>query len=274
VAQGDIDNDGFADVFAPKSGPTQSVGLYMNRLATSGQFVDEFASRIPHLTTTLDTHVIHSEISGTEVHDDLGCASLFDFDADGDLDLVYAVRGNVPRFLRNRGADLNQDGVIDASDGSPLGFFEDATPAMVARIRPVVDSVETQAVDLDADGDLDFAVDSFDDEVVPWRNDLETDPTRPAVTEAWPRVGSIQGTLVELEGAHLDMANEVLLLYGSGASVAIRLLTLVDEHHLRFTLPSDAPLGLAQVRVRRREPSTNALVWSTQYFGYDVLDAP
>jgi hypothetical protein len=275
IAQGDIDNDGYADLYVPKSGRLTFKGLFMNRWTTAGGFVEDFTNRIPHTTSDLDTNVIHSGGSGTLVDESIGCPAFLDFDADGDLDLVYPVANNVPRFLRNKGEDTNGDGVIDTNDTSPRGFFEDVTAAVVARIRPVIDSVDTQAVDLDGDGDLDLAIDCFQDEVVPWRNDLVADPARPVVAEAWPRIGSIQGTLVELEGAHLDAANVVELRYDHlGAVVLVRNLTLLDAHHLRFRIPPTAPLGLAQIRVRRLDAASSSQVWSTQYFGYDVLDAP
>lgn len=282
LAQGDVNNDGWSDLFVSCGAREDWSELLMGTPGASWSFVDDFFARVPTHKDLLDP-IVHSKLfpgSTTLRHDDVGSPIFVDLDADGDLDLVYAVAQNVPRMFLNQGQDVNQDGWIDAADdpappATPLrGTFVDATGTLVTQIRPLYDSVDAQSVDLDRDGDLDLAFDCFDDEVVLWRNDLAQLGNKPAVSEAWPRIGCVRGRRVYLEGKNLTGARAVQLRSvstGVTKTIASSALTAESQSRISFLMPSDAPLGLVQIRVRRANPPTPADEWSKQYFGYFVL---
>jgi hypothetical protein len=276
LARGDVDNDGYTDLFVACDGRGFFSELLMNHLATLGRFDDEYQARVPTLASTLSP-VVHSMPhagSPTQLHDEAGAPLLVDLDGDGDLDLVYAVKGNVPRFFINAGADSNGNGYIEPTDAPPLGKFYDATSAFIQDVRPIVDSVDAQAVDLDRDGDLDVAIDCFDDEVVFLRNDVAQIGAKPAVTEAWPRIGARRGRQVVLEGVQLTGALAVELnsvATSTIVSISGANITNLSAGRIAFTMPANAPLGLVQIRVRRVNAPTQADEWSTAYFGYYVL---
>lgn len=276
LASGDVDNDGDTDLFVACGGRAFFSQLLMNKLSTSGRFSDEFAARIPTAAGSVST-AVHSQrflLDTSRVHDDIGAPILVDLDADGDLDLVYAVAANVPRIYLNSGQDTNLDGWIDALDNLPPGNFFDATTSLLTQIRPIVDSVDAQAVDIDRDGDLDLAFDAFDDEVVLWRNELAQLGEQPAVSEAWPRIACVRGRRVVLEGRHLTSARGLQLRSrATGVTTVVPSTAITNETNGRisFVMPSSAPLGLVQIRVRRASAPTPADEWSRQYFGYCVL---
>src|SRR6185436_3073188 len=116
-------------------------------------FNDEYMSRVPTLATALDD-AVHSVPApppfASSLLDDADFPVLFDFDADGDQDLVLQIADNVPRFFENLGADVDGDGLITAADGSGLGTFEDVTNELARWIRPTTDANDMTAVDLDA----------------------------------------------------------------------------------------------------------------------------
>jgi hypothetical protein len=99
------------------------------------------------------------------------------------------------------------------------------------------------------------------------------------VAEIWPRIGSIRGTLIELQGANLDTAIEVKLRYRNGITLSLTGAAIqnVSETRCKVQIPLTAPIGLAQVCVLRSyTPSggTATQEWSRQYKGYFVLDKP
>jgi hypothetical protein len=278
LAQGDIDNDGDADLFVSRAKTEFFSSLLINRIQSSGVFEDEFSTRVPTAAALVSTKIHSAPFVGdpTRIHDEAGFPLLVDLDADGDLDLIHAVARNVPRFYRNKGEDSNQDGFITSTDSPPPGTFEDWTDHWLHRIRPIFDTVDAQAVDIDRDGDFDLAFDSFDDEVVLMRNDVADDDERPAITDAWPRVGRIRGRKLVLEGLHLDGAVAVeIVARASGTTVVVPQSAITDEdaddRRISFTLPVAVPLGLVQIRVQRADPPTPADAWSRQYFGYFVF---
>ena len=276
LAQGDIDNDGDADVFVATGARSFFSQLLINKVQASGRFDDEFSTRVPTAVAQVSTKIHSSTFAfdATRIHDEAGAPILVDLDADGDLDLIYAVAENVPRFYRNRGQDSNLDGFITAADSPAPGTFEDWTDTWLQRIRPIFDSVDAQAVDIDRDGDFDLVVDCFNDEEVPMRNDAAHQGARPAITEAWPRVGALRGRKVVLEGVNLTGARGLeLVSRSSGTTVIVGPTAITNETNGRisFFMPATAPLGLVQIRVQRANPPTPADAKSVQYFGYFVL---
>ena len=121
LAAADLDYDFRTDfaIAAPS-------GLRIYRQESPGQFVDVTAG------TRLETGVIDAAYSG---------GWPFDFDLDGDLDLVVSPLGGPPRVLRNNG-----DGSFAA-----LSLFPGA-----------VEAASFAVADLDSDGDTDAAVVSAD----------------------------------------------------------------------------------------------------------------
>jgi hypothetical protein len=272
AAQGDIDNDGYADLVVTAYNRFLWIEVLMNRFRTTGKFVNEHYARVPTAQAALSP-LIHSTIGvpsgpypANSVQDDAKVPLLVDLDGDGDLDLIYAVKNNVPRIYRNRGVDSNGDGFIDQLDSSPPGTFEDVTSLYIDQIRPIVDAVDAQAVDLDDDGDFDIFFNTFDDEVVPMRNDLRVASPRPAITEAWPRVGCVKERLVTLEGSNLSgVAAVEFRCRSTGATVTVGAgqISQVANGRIQFKMPAGLK-GLCQMRVKNG-------IWSTQYFGYFAL---
>jgi len=275
-AQGDFDNDGDTDLFISCAARLHFSKLLINQLGTSAGFVDEFALRVPTDVSVADP-IIHSElgVGTTRVHDEAGVPIIVDFDGDGDLDLIFPVASNVPRVYRNKGTDSNSDGFIDVTDGSSRpGTFEDVTSTFIKRVRPIVDSVDSQAVDVDRDGDYDLAFDCFDDEVVFVRNEVANSGNNPTITEAWPRVGSVRGRTVRLEGVNLANARAVQLVCRA-TSTTVNVTTGITTDSLgriSFTMPNNTGLkGLVQIRVRKAGTPPPADEWTKQYFGYFVF---
>lgn len=286
VDSGDFDGDGKPDLVithVDNSGPTNYPSLLRNTSAGAGNasFVDEFVSRANPVA--FDTAIVHTKSypklsAPTEVLanvDEAQCALFVDFDKDGDLDLVLGVRQNVPRFLRNKGTDTNGDGKITASD-TDVGLFEDVTADVVgARIKPILDVQDMYAADVDADGDLDVILNSFNDTATIWRNGAAGD-ARPAVTEVWPRIGTIQGEWVEFEGVNLDNLTRIEFVYASQTVVASQIQN-VSPTRAMVRIPPTAPPGLVQLRVRRfYSPTGGAFTaaWSKLHCGYHVLQKP
>jgi hypothetical protein len=283
LAYGDIDNDGDSDVLVFRGVVGQQVpnypGLLVNDLGgPSGVFADEFLTRVSvgDLDELIQTPPITSQSSVLSVYLGMDAATaggIFDVDGDGDNDIVYFVAYDYPRVLLNKGQDLDGNGVINARDNSELGEFEDATEEIVQPWKRVFPATDTTVIDIDHDGDLDILADTWDDIPHFWLNSHAGPTSGPYVTEAWPRIGRTRGGAVDLHGVGLDGADMVELRFATGAPLLIDStgLTNVSNHveydRLRVTIPANAPLGLAQVRVR-----VNG-VWSKQYFGYFVLGA-
>jgi hypothetical protein len=285
IAQGDIDGDGDADVVVAhygQSGRTNYPWLLINLLNDQGSsvlaFQDQLQSRVPVGSLSPVIHTADATVGGVVKHgmDYAMFPALADLDADGDLDLFYQVVNDLPRVLLNVGKDSNGDGVINKLDTPPPGTFTDATPAVLQQLKPSTDAQDLAAVDIDRDGDLDLANDPFSDRVTFWRNDLPKIGGLPAVTEIWPRVGSTRRRTVRFEGIHLDNVTKVQFRFAGGAACESTLLTPVGTagRQLDVLIPSNCPLGLAQVRVQRTTacgppPATQG--WSRQYFGYFIL---
>jgi hypothetical protein len=285
IAQGDIDGDGDSDVVVAhfgQSGRTNYPWLLINLLNDQGSsilaFQDQFQSRIPVASLSPIIHTADATVGGVvkKGMDYAMFPTLVDLDADGDLDLVYQVVNDLPRILLNAGKDSNGDGVINKLDTPPPGTFTDATPTVLQQLKPTTDAQDLAALDVDRDGDFDLANDPFSDRVTFWRNDLPVVGGLPAVTEIWPRVGSIRRRTVRLEGIYLDNITKVQFRFAGGATCESTLLTPIGTagRQLDVTIPASCPLGLAQVRVQRTTTcSTTTLTqrWSRQYFGYFIL---
>lgn len=298
VAAGDIDNDGDADLFIThnKGGGGQTTAypsLMINQfnpslgLAWGTCFADKWAERVnpldhtkifcPPVVSDMGTPATGDDVTYTDM-DASWSGGFLDFDADGDNDLVYIVTNDLPRFLQNTGHDSNADGdYADSGDFAP-GNFEDVTAQVLtdgSAYKVTTDGNDFQVVDLDNDGDLDFAVYPFSDKATLWVNPLvdaeDPVPGLPVVTEIWPRVGSRQGTVVTMHGANLEAVNGVELSFAGGQKVVLSGSAVVPlaGNKLQVTLPSASPLGLARVRVCNNVASPQ---WSTQYQGYYVLD--
>ncbi|HXU45421.1 MAG TPA: hypothetical protein VN783_07840, partial [Thermoanaerobaculia bacterium] len=283
IAQGDVDNDGDADMVVAhfsQTGRTNYPWLLVNRLNEPvGKMVDEFQTRVPINSLSPTIHTASTDAVGlaTPGMDHSMFPSLVDLDADGDLDLVYHVVDDMPRVLLNAGKDSNGDGLITAADTPPPGTFTDGTDAVLKRLKPAPDSQDLAAVDIDHDGDYDLASDPFSDRVTVWRNDLFALSGVPAVTEIWPRVGSIRRQKVRLEGVNLTNVLKVQFRFAGGAicEQAVTQTVGTDGKHLDVVIPQTCPIGLAQVRVLRSDLACGgggATVqrWSQLYFGYFV----
>lgn len=282
IAQGDVDNDGDSDVAIAHYGAgarTNYPWLLINKLASTGAMVDEFQTRVNVNALSGKIHTAPTDPAGnpTPGMDHAIFPALADLDADGDLDLVYQVVDDLPRVLMNDGTDSNGDGLITAADTPPPGTFSDGTDKLLAQFRPTTDSQDLVAVDIDQDGDLDLANDPFSDRVIFWRNDLPEVSGLPAVTEIWPRIGSVRRQKIRLEGENLDNVVKVQLRYAGGATCEQTITTPIgtDGKHLEMVIPHFCPLGLAQIRVLRAapscgNPSVSIQKWSRLYFGYFV----
>ncbi len=282
LAQGDVDNDGDADVAITHYGPgarTNFPWLLVNKLSSGGGMVEEFQTRVPIHALSPVIHTAPNDPAGnpTPGMDYAIFPAFADLDADGDLDLTYQVIDDLPRVLLNNGTDSNGDGVITAADTPAPGTFSDITPKILSQLRSSTDSQDLVAVDIDQDGDLDLANDPFSDRVTFWRNDLPADPGRPAVTEAWPRIGALRRQKIRLEGVELTSVVKVQFRYAGGAICEQTLTTPIGTggKHLELVIPHFCPIGLAQVRVLTAKPSCgNPSVtvqrWSRQYFGFFV----
>lgn len=285
LTQGDIDNDGDADVVVThraQTGRTNYPWLLVNRLNENGvrAFVDEWSQ--PRIPIGSFSNVIH-----TADRDSLGnptvdmdramFPALLDWDGDGDLDMALLVEDDLPRMLRNVGKDSNKDGVINAADTPPPGSFVDVTDTLLTQIKPTTDSQDLIGVDIDGDGDFDLANDPFGDRMTVWRNDLQPSSYRPVVTEIWPRVGSIRGTTLELHGVNLKNVAQVEFRFANQSCLGTNPTTVAGSGatRLQVTIPVSCPVGLAQVRIQRSwqlQGCANVLTsWSQQYFGYFVL---
>ena len=282
IAQGDVDNDGDADVaiahFA-QGARTNYPWLLINNLPTGGAMVDEFVARTAPGSFSPVIHTAPADPAGnpTPGMDHAMFPAFADLDGDGDLDLIYQVVDDLPRVLMNQGADSNLDGLITAADTPPPGTFTDATPTLLTQYRRTTDSQDLVAVDVDQDGDLDLANDPFSDRVTFWRNDRPADSGRPVVTEIWPRVGSIRRAKIRLEGIELTGVVKVQFRFAGGAICEQAVTTPIGTagKQLDVVIPQTCPIGLAQVRVLRAMPSCgNPAVtvqrWSRQYFGYFI----
>ncbi|MDZ4771516.1 MAG: VCBS repeat-containing protein [Planctomycetota bacterium] len=282
VTQGDIDNDGDADVIVTHVGNnndrTALPSLYVNRLnePAFARFTEEYESRVNMAGFSIAR--VHSktakDFSGNVLYngavaDETWAIELGDIDGDGDLDMMCAVGGNVPRILRNKGSDTNLDNIINAADPLPseVGKFEDITDATIPLAAPSNDGNDIQAVDLDADGDIDLAIDSFFGNVSLWKNNRPID-IYGHITRAYPRVGAKRTAKIELHGAGLTGATAVRFRVGSNPPVDASgtALTLISGNRMKVQIPAGVPLGLSliQVRIGNR--------WSRQYFGYFILE--
>jgi hypothetical protein len=282
IAQGDVDNDGDADVAIGhygQGGRTDYPWLLINSLPSGGTMVDQFKTKVNVNTLSPVIHTAPTDPASnpTPGMDRAMFPAFADLDADGDLDLIYQVVDDLPRVLLNNGVDSNGDGLITSTDTPPPGTFSDVTPSILTRYRRTTDSQDFIAVDVDQDGDLDLGNDPFSDRVGFWRNDLPGVPGFPAVTEAWPRVGSVRRARIRLEGINLVNVVKVQLRFAGGAICEQPVTAPVgtDGKHLDFIIPQTCPLGLAQVRVLRAapscgNPSVTIQKWSRQYFGYFV----
>ena len=282
IAQGDVDNDGDADVAIAHYGAgarTNYPWLLINKLASAGVMVDEFQTRVNVSAFSPVIHTAPTDPAGgpTPGMDHAIFPALADLDADGDLDLVYQVVDDLPRVLMNDGTDSNGDGLITAADVPPPGTFTDGTDKRLTQFRPTTDSQDLVAVDIDQDGDFDLANDPFSDRVIFWRNDLPEVSGLPAVTEIWPRIGALRRQKIRLEGENLDNVVKVQLRYAGGVTCEQAITTPIgtDGKHLEMVIPHFCPLGLAQIRVLRAaptcgNPSVSIQKWSRLYFGYFV----
>lgn len=286
LAQGDVDNDGDADVVIThysQSGRTNYPWLLVNRLnEAAGAFVDEFQTRAPIGAFSDVIHTADQDSQGnpTVDMDRAMFPALADFDGDGDVDLIYQVVDDLPRVLLNAGRDSNGDGVIDGADTPPPGTFTDATPAVLTAFKPTTDSQDLVAVDLDGDGDYDLVNDPFNDMVTPWRNDLQPPGLEPVVTQIWPRVGWLRGLSVRLHGVNLSRVSKVEFRFAGGTCTQTAVTPVPGSGGTRLdvVIPASCPVGLAQVRVERTIPVADCpsplKVWQKRYFGYFVLLPP
>ena len=284
IAQGDIDNDGDADVVVThysQTGRTNYPWLLVNRLnEPAGKLVDEYTARVPIGGLSDIIHTPDQDAIGqpTVDMDYAMFPALLDWDGDGDLDLALQVVNDLPRLLENRGKDTNGDGLINAADSSPLGTFADVTDSLLGALKPTTDSQDFVPLDVDGDGDYDLVNDPFSDMVTVWRNDLQPSGVRPAVTEAWPRVGAKRGTTIRLHGVNLNDVAKVRFRFAGGACDQT-ITTPVPGFagtRLDVAIPASCPhAGLAQVLVQRvfTPPgcANRITSWSRQYFGYFVL---
>jgi hypothetical protein len=277
LAWGDVNHDGRVDVVTTHAfGPARAFPSLLSNVLDPlspafPYFNDVYLSSIPTTPAALDD-AVHSKplpSDPTRLLDEAKYPCIFDFDADGDLDLVLAIGNNVPRFFRNLGNDTNGNGLFESGEGA-VGTFEDVTDDVCRWIRPTIDCQDMAAVDIDRDGDLDLAMNPFSDEVVFWRNDMGASDL-PTITDAWPRIGGRRGDWIIFEGADLTGVTYVELRFAGGVTQTITGsdVIVIDPRHLRVKIPTNSPPGLAQVRLRKRVGS--AYIWSKQYFGYFVL---
>jgi hypothetical protein len=309
VSHGDIDNDGDADVVVTHGAGSDRgalPSLYVNRINEPSflTFVDEYFARVrPDLFSQTAIHSVPANTFGggtlfqppldTVPIDATGSIALGDIDGDGDMDMVCTVASNIPRVLRNKGRDLNGDGIIDPTEGTDengngtielrerVGNFVDVTETLMPLVFPQTGADDIQLVDLDVDGDLDLAMDPFFGNVALWRNSgvqlSEPGSHDVRVTHAWPRVGSIRSSVtplvnrsIELCGiGFVDGANTVNAVEFRFATTTVTVTTAiatVSDQKIRVRLPASLPIGLASIRVRV------GTTWSTQYFGYFILE--
>ena len=284
LAQGDIDNDGDADLAVThysQTGRTNFPWLLINQMNVNGTMVDQYTARVPvaSLSPAIHTPAQDLLMASTVGMDYAMFPALLDWDGDGDLDLALQVVDDLPRMLENLGTDTNGDGLINSADGPLVGTFADVTETLLGAYKPAPDSQDLVPVDIDQDGDLDLVNDAFDDMVTVWRNDLQPSLLRPVVAEAWPRVGARKGTTLRLHGVKLTNVAKVQFRFAGGVCdqpVTTAVPGFPAGTRLDAAIPANCPYqGLAQVRVLRSWiPSgcTNRVnFWSRQYFGYFVL---
>ncbi len=290
VAQGDIDNDGDADAIVThwtQGGRTTLPWLLVNRInEPAAKMVNEFKQRMRWTTLNQTIHTdpahrngnpavqVYPSITNPRVLlDSSDACTLLDWDGDGDLDLVVTVESDLPRFWQNCGVDSNSDGLITSADDmgvTPprLGYFEDVTDSILLAQKFTPNASDMMTVDVDGDGDLDFAVDSFDDLICLWRNE-QVLGVRPRIAEIWPRVGRKQGKVITLHGANLVDITHIEYRFAGQAPIVMGV-TLVSDTRARALLPTGPNAkGLAQIRVKRTFEGVD--YWSRQYQGYFVI---
>lgn len=191
VAWGDYDNDGDLDLYIAYSGMDEPPNrLFRNDLADGNLSFTEVG-----------------EAAGVALRGMARQVSFVDYDADGDVDLYVAYRGNVNRLMQNNGGvftdvtsvtgiaeprrtvgacwfDMDADGDLDLftanQNGDRDGMFRNdkghfSDVAMELDIdqprRPLADgSVGCAVTDFDTDGDLDLYVAAYGDDKL-YRND-------------------------------------------------------------------------------------------------------
>ena len=110
--------------------------------------------------------------------------------------------------------------MIDAADGSAIGTFEDVTDTILLALKHIPNCSDIQVIDVDRDGDLDFATDSFDDLICVWRNE-QVLGIRPRVAEIWPRIGRKQGGVITLHGANLAGVDQIEFRFVGQAPIVL-----------------------------------------------------
>ena len=292
VDWGDVDNDGDVDLLVTRGGDNYP-GLLLNDGASGENlsFDDVFTTRVPiasldGLIPSLEVQTYDEPPQPLPGLDGSGQGRFIDIDGDGDLDIILTVPSHTLRILENKGTDNNEDGFIDARDLDPLdpeqlGYFADRSSTWQSEYRVVIDGTDSQVVDIDQDGDYDFAIDGWWDQTCFWRNEtpMSVGPlgiVRPHVTEVWPRIGAIRGSTVTLRGDHLkfpfpsNVVTIVALTYKNlGAPTFAVANPTSDPHELIFTIPANAPVGFARIHVVWVQGS--AYLASKQYVGYCVL---
>jgi Na+-translocating ferredoxin:NAD+ oxidoreductase RnfD subunit len=132
VVVADVNNDGLPDIFLtyPLKATQDRAALYLNR----GGFKFERVP-LPVLQTLVSDPVKHGLASG---------ALWFDYDNDGDKDLLVLLSFGYPRLLQNRWIEEAKLEFLDISD--QLG------------IQAYITSLSANAIDIDRDGRLDIVL--------------------------------------------------------------------------------------------------------------------